>query len=379
MALDRPVAGGRRKPKRLLLLFFMPAMALCAQRVCADDWRLELDPDWIGLRLGVRYAGADLFPEVDTLVTARIGASYDTFGYFRTPADGPYERDLPGYDAESPFFSRATACFTLGIDQGLLWNARAMHNLLQVFLAAGLRYERNLKDGGRRQILFDSRLPGRDESLQSSVTVGLELDNLGADHPHRLLSGMKAEASVEWGPAFLGNQAVGRSDFVRLNATASFFLPLFDVAPGAPANVLSAYLGAFAAVDCALGESIPLSVRQTFGGRSPRKGLGYAVRGLEDCRFDTPLKVVANLEMRAHLPALGLLDLIPGILVFFDGGYYDYLDFPEAGLVFSTGTGLYLSLFDMLSITVYTRLLLNERRVDDESRMSIAAAFVSHF
>jgi hypothetical protein len=124
---------------------------------------------------------------------------------------------------------------------------------------------------------------------------------------------------------------------------------------------------------------VPLNVRETFGGRSPRKGLGYAVRGLEDCRYDSPFKAVANCDARLSLPAIADPGLIPGLLWFIDAGYYNFMDVSVSGFVFSTGGGISLSLFDVFNLTLTTRFLLNAPRVTGGYWEPLFFAFVFHF
>jgi hypothetical protein len=230
-----------------------------------------------------------------------------------------------------------------------------------------------------RLMVLASAFPDRDQLLQNSLFAGLEWRDVDRRNRHRVLSGTAAELSAEWGPEFLANGLVGRADFLRLNLTARAFLPLFDLDAGASLNTLSAYACFFTAIDFATGESLPLNVREFIGGRSPRKGLGYAVRGLEDSRFDAPFKAVANAEIRFNLPAVFDPALLPGVLLFFDAGYYHFVTRPENGFVFSTGGGFYISILDALNLTFTTQLLLNATRVTGECWTPLFFTFMFHF
>ncbi len=235
-------------------------------------------------------------------------------------------------------------------------------------------------------VLHTSLLLSAEEPVtpdRTPFTFDLEFDWIGLGvnrrHPHRVLSGTQAEASLEWGPRFLFNAPAGEADFLRLNLTARAFLPLFDLDPDNAFNVCSAYAGFFAAVDWATGGNIPLNVRGYFGGRAPRKGLGFAVRGLEDGRLDAPFKAVANAEVRFSLPALIDPSIIPGFLVFADAGYYDLVDAPGNGFVFSAGAGLTLSLFDALNLCFTTQFLLNGTKVTGDIWTPVYFEFIWHF
>jgi hypothetical protein len=364
-----------RTCKAALLFLF----SLFAQRAFGAPFLLDVEADWIGLGFKVGYKGLELSPAADTIISLSLLGVYDSSGYFRTPDGQPYEGGLPGLDAAtSPYASRFTLRSALEIDQGLLWNERDRSNRLEAFLIYKLRYEVNRKDAGTSQLLFDSSLPDRDQILQSSVLLGLEWKDVDHGNPHRLLSGTGVEASIECGPRWFFN-GIGEADFVRFSLSTRAFLPLFDIDPESPLNRLSACMGFFLAVDYVTGTSVPLNVRETFGGRYPRKGLGYAVRGLEDCRYDSPFKAVANADLRLSLPAIAVPGLIPGLLWFIDAGYYNFVDFPVSGVVFSTGGGISLSLFDVFNLTLTTRFLLNTTRVTGGFWEPLFFAFIFHF
>jgi hypothetical protein len=373
-----------RNFRTILVLAFIihgvSPFAFAGDSSTAGPFAFDADFDWIGLGGRIAYKGLNLSPYADTVVSFTLGGAYDTYGYFRTPLDLPYDGTLRGYDsAKAPAVSRWSVRSGLELVQGLLWNERDQHNKLEVFLAFKSRYEKNVEDSATRQLLFDSDLPDRDQLLQNSVFIGLEWRDINRRNHHRVLSGCGAETSMEWGPEGLFNSQIGRADFARLNISTRAFLPLFDLDPGSSMNSLSAYMGFFLSLDYATGSSIPLNVRETFGGRSPRKGLGYSVRGLEDCRFDTPFKAVANWETRLNLHAIADPALIPGLLYFVDCGYYNFVRIPDSGFVFSTGGGIFLSLFDVFNLTFTTQFLLNETRVTGGSWAPFFFTFIFHF
>ena len=203
---------------------------------------------------------------------------------------------------------------------------------------------------------------------------------------HKSRSGVAAELSAEWGPGFFFNTLIGDSDFLRFNLGVRAFLPLFDVAPDRPVNLFCGYLADFFAVDYAVGFAapVPLAIRQTFGGRNPQTGLGYAVRGVSWADYDTNLKAVNNLELRLELPALYIPDLVPGIIVFLDAGFYDQVG--EAGIpaptpmgiIASTGIGISLDVLDLVTGAGYV-----DYRIDSENpnggRWSLAVEASLHF
>ena len=340
----------------------------------------DLEFDWIGLGVNVGYRGFSLLPSLDTIFRVILLGCYDRPGFFRTPTGEPYDGNLPGFDpASSPYAGRLILRGALEADQGLLWNPRDQTNLLECFLSYKTRFEQSFDDPAVNELLFASACADRERIFQNSIMLGLEWKDVNRRHPHRVLSGTQAEVSLEWGPRFLFNAPAGNADFLRLNLTARAFFPLFDLDPGNALNVFSAYAGFFAAVDWATGGSIPLNVRGHFGGRTPRKGLGFAVRGLEDGRLDAPFKAVANAEVRFSLPALIAPSIIPGFLVFADAGYFDLVDVPGSGFVFSAGAGLTLSLFDALNLCFTTQFLLNRTKVTGDVWTPVYFEFIWHF
>jgi hypothetical protein len=329
-----------------------------------DPFTFDMEFDWIGLGVNVGYWGCSLLPALDTVFRAILVGSYD----------------LPGFDpASSAHAGRLVLRGSLEVDQGFLWNKREQANLLECFLACKTRFEQNFDDPVVEELTFASALPDCERLFQNSIIAGLEWKDIHRKHPHRVFSGMQAEISLEWGPLFLFNGDVGGADFLRFNCSFRGFLPLFDLDPDNPFNAFSAYAGLFAAVDYVCGTGVPLNIRQSFGGRSPRKGLGFALRGLEDGRLDTPLKAVANTEVRFNLPALADPSVIPGLLVFFDAGYYNLVDAPVSGFIFSTGAGVTLSLFDAVNLCFTTQLLLNHTKATGEIWTPVYFEFVWHF
>ena len=156
--------------------------------------------------------------------------------------------------------------------------------------------------------------PDQDGIFQNSLLVGGAYQGV-VRNVHTVKSGIEAEASAEWGP-------FAPSDFLRLNATARFFLPIWDAAPDRDRNLFSVYAGDFVSVDLVIGDAVPLNIRQSFGGQSPRTGLGGAVRGVDSGSLDGYFKAVNNLEVRVVGPALFLPAIVPGLVAYVDAGLF---------------------------------------------------------
>jgi hypothetical protein len=105
------------------------------------------------------------------------------------------------------------------------------------------------------------------------------------------------------------------------------------------------------------GASIPLVIRQSFGGLDPRVGLGGAVRGVDSGSLDANLKAVNNLELRLSGPALFTPIIVPGIVAYVDAGWFDQVGEavadPAMGFVASTGGGVFVNFFDFAQLFLY--------------------------
>jgi hypothetical protein len=335
-----------------------------------------------GADLGVGFRGFHIFPGLDTILWVYVGSGYENIGYFRTPDGRPYDGEEAGYDPEiSPYYWRVNARFDMGIAQGITWNKAINRNGLEVFVFYRLRFDLNLQNENTDadQLLFLSSKGDREGLLENSLFGGLSWNNVDTSNPHRLKSGFYAEASAEWGPEFMLNNIYGIADFLRFNFTARGFVPIWDLNPASPANILSMYAGINFSFDYVVGNDIPLNVFNTFGGRKSTPGLGSALRGYEDFRFDAPLKAVLNIELRTNLPAISLPNLIPGVVVYFDTGYYDFMDFDEQGILCSTGVGVFLNILDITSITVYTHFPLGKELVAGGNWVPFTVEFDLHF
>jgi hypothetical protein len=349
----------------------------------------DASPRLLGLDAGIGYRGAALIPNVDTTIWAYVGAGYEWLTYYRdssgalvAPSDLAPGGALAGKD---PGFVRIEGAWRLGIDQGFAWNPRTKTNLVEAF--AFYRGRVDFNQIGPGQLLYDSALSDRAGLLLNAIIAGVAYNDLLPDAHHKTLSGISAELSAEWGPRFFLNTFMGRSDYVRFNATFRWFLPLYDLKPDTPVNFFSIYLGERVSVDYAqpLGAPVPLYVRQTFGGRGDQViGLGGAVRGVDDGSLDTNLKAVNSLEIRANLPAFVSPDIVPGFVIFWDLGCYSqagesgYTGAAGAGVVSSAGGGIFLDFLDLARGAAYmTRRITGVNA--DGSVVNLKLEFGLHF
>jgi hypothetical protein len=92
---------------------------------------------------------------------------------------------------------------------------------------------------------------------------------------------------------------------------------------------------------------------------------------------------VNNLELRANLPAVLRPDLVPGVLVFLDAGYYNQVgepgvSSPGSGFVAGTGAGAYIDALNLDSLAVYLEYRLDKPNAAG-NRVQLFAEFGMHF
>ncbi len=377
------------KKRRLFVLAFAVAVASFAGAQEKSPFAFDIGLRLLGADVGIGYQGLTLVPGTETTVWAYLGGGYEWLDYYRNAAGalvGPGETAaggaLAGWD---PGFVRIEGAWRLGLEQGLLWNPRTRTNLVELF--AFYRGRADSYQASSSQLLSASALPDRTGMLLNVLQAGAAYDDLATDPRHKTRNGFAAEATVEWGPSFFLNAVFGDANYVRFNANARAFLPLYDLAPDAEANLLSLYAGDFVSVDFAagFGAPVPIAIRQTFGGRDQITGLGHAVRGVDSASLDTNFKAVNNLELRANLPALFTRDLVPGVVVFVDAGYYAQIGEQgtaspvPAGFIASTGAGVYIDLLDLASLAADIDYRLDGPNADGTLLTLFAIEFGMHF
>jgi len=380
----------RHTTRVVLALTFLTACAFSCWAVGDEDpFAFDIGLRLFGADIGIGYRGLALLPNADTTIWAYVGGGYETEHYYRDPS-GDFLAPgslAPGgvFDGLNAAFQRIEGAWRLGVDQGFAWNDRTKTNLVEAFLFYRGRYDINQIQPGL--VLYNASILDKDGILLNTLQAGLGYNDLLFNKKNKTQSGFAAEASAEWGPAFFFNTLIGNSDFIRFNATFRAFLPLYDAAPSGSANLLSIYAGEFAAIDYAIGigQAVPLYIRQSFGGRIQTTGLGGDVRGVDNGGYDANLKAVNNLELRVNLPSICWPDLVPGVVVFFDAGYYDQVGEigtptpTPSGIVASTGAGIYIDLLDLASIAAYVEYRLDSINADGQHLWPFNVEFGMHF
>ena len=332
-----------------------------------SPWTFDFILRLFGADLGVGYRGLSLLPGTQTTFWVYAGGGYEGEHYYRDPA-GAFLAPGSISSGGDPAFNRIEGAWRLGMEQGFAWNPRTSTNLLAAFFFYRGRYDLNQAAGTLLAAPLLGVLPDRDGSILNTLQLGAAYDDL-VTNGHKVRDGLSAETTVEWGPSFFFNTIQGDSDFLRFNGMVRWFFPLYDAAPDRPLNLFSVYLGEYLTIDYAMGLNgtrVPLYVRQTFGGRTQNTALGSQVRGVDKGAYDGNLKAVNNLEVRVNLPAIpmpGFIaslvpDIVPGIIAYFDYGFYDQvgepgIGSPPHGNVASAGAGTFLEIPGLGTILVY--------------------------
>lgn len=369
--------------KRLLFTMLLVAVAFSLN---ADEgrWQFKVGPRIWGVTVGARYfltpASVD---GVETSLTGSLGAAWETLGYYRRPDGSLFTVSDPSGSTDDAYFSNANVGWELGVQQGLLPRSDTTDDRAIAFAIYRGEWDHPFPEP--ETLFFDSGLDETSGALRGSILAGLAWSTVVTDRITRSRSGTLAEIALEWGPAFLHNELAGTADYTRTTLTARGYLPLLTLDPVDGRNRFSLYLAGAGVVDWATGPRIPFSIRSTTGGRSVRSAPGGSVRGYESGRFDSTLKALANLELRAALPAIVLPGIVPGIVVYTDAGYY--LDSAErspvpgenSGVIASSGIGLSVDLFDAAVFVFYTNYLWTEGDLRTRSWVPFVLGFGFHF
>lgn len=307
------------------------------------------------------------------------GARWGGESYYRGSDGSPLDS---ASGSSSVDYNRLRLDWRVGLLQGLTYNQRTSRNGFELGLLFRGRYDYAYNDEATAQTVFDHSPDDVPAILRTSALLAVRYDDVQRSDWTYLRDGYEIEVSGEWGPGVLLNTLVGGTDFYRLNATAQGFVPVLRDA-SRPDGGVRGYAAFFSAIDYAGGAFVPRSVRSSFGGLSPRDGLGGAVRGLETQRLDGNLKFVANVELRTFFPALWPGVLTPALIAYVDVGHAAlFADAPEgtAGRwVASSGVGLGLNILDLTTIIAYTHILINDTLVDGGRWTPFAVGFSLHF
>jgi hypothetical protein len=304
--------------------------ALCALLVvgaaspapCEPESMLEISPavTFYGGSVQVTYWGVPLIEGLDTGIVAAVGAAYEQGVYARNPDGTQYDPPIDWLDLYGDAdFNRWRGDWSLGIRQGIAYDAARGRNLLEAFALIRGLYLDHVAD---ESLIFRSDLRDREGILQHSLIVGLAWDDL-VEVRKLARNGYRIEASFELAPPALAHTEYGHTDYRRLNAATKGFLTLLDVPAGDHRNRVSLVASAPQVLDFLWGDHVPLNARHSIGGTSLEPAVGGAFRGVGTERFDAYFKAINNLDLRLNLPSV--LGAVPGIGIYLDGAFQDDL------------------------------------------------------
>ncbi len=355
------------------------------------QWELRSGPRFWGATVAGRYMLSPPTVEgVETSITGLLSSAYESVGYYRNP-DGSFFRVLEDGTDETDRgrvgYSRFDLVWQVGIQQGIL----PRHDVTADRAVAFLIYQGQFNhpfagsEEESERLFFASSRPETAGSLRGSIIGGLAYSVVTTNEITRARRGLTAEVALEWGPPFLHNEVLAVADYSRSTLSLRGYLPVFAAQPTEGRNRFSAYLAAYGAVDWASGPSIPLAVRQSIGGRGPRSAPGGSVRGYRGGHFDSTVKAIGNVEARMHLPAIVVPQVVPGLVLYTDAGYYldteriSPVDDENAGVLLSSGAGFFLDLFGSAELVFYTNYLWTEGDVSGSRWVPFSLGFGFHF
>jgi hypothetical protein len=355
----------------IILFLMLPLASLFCDFF--DDTEIGPGIRFWGADLELRYKGLPLAAPLVTRWCVVFGGGYEQPGYYRN-ADGSLY--TPPYDSSTnlALYNRTEYQWGLGIKQGILFDDRKKDNLLEGYLIYRGRYDQ--EDSPAGSLVFASGLPDSDGIIQHSFTGGVFFDSVVVHPEQRKRTGVSADMSAEYAPAFLNAIA----NFARFTFDLRSYLTILDLTPAdAPphTNVFNMYVCNRIVFDVLGGPVIPINARNTIGGRAMelRDGLGYSVRGFDDRRFDSFEKLIVNTDLRMNFPSFPF-DIVPGAIVYFDiatsdAERLDY-DLPPSSIEYTAGIGesLYILGFDAV---------LYESYYFKENRFSVSFYFELQF
>ena len=348
----------------ILLLFLLCTVSLAAGDNDGSDLIFKWDIRVWGADVGLGYKGVSFFDGVDTILWVSAGGGYQSANYFPYNDDTtwPSDTDLPGYD---PGYDNLNTDWRLGISQGILYNEAQQRNLLDFTLL----YRGKLQSYYWKDDILAGypNYPDRNGLWQNSIMLGFVFDTVYYDSEMVTREGIYSSISAEFAPRFFLNEVVGNTGFTRLNVLAIVYKPLLSDWS------FNMHIFDRLVFDYLFGNDaeIPISARTTMGGLSnvpilsnpgSYRGLGGAVRGIRNDRFDGFMKIVNNLELRMYFPVLNISNMVtPGLVIYFDSGVYDKLTrtLQFDPIYLSTGAGLVLHALSY-DVVGYLNYFINE-------------------
>jgi hypothetical protein len=329
----------------LVVLISVPVMGYAEPQLAfsvapSDFWAAQF-------QVGVEGLGA--FPGLNTLVFVGGEAAYNGINYYRRPDGSPFLSGDGDFDADLISTNRFRGNWNLGIQQGILPPSREERDLLRIALKYEGYYFTTTGDVTGTYLAAADR-PETAGFINNALHLELDFDDSIRDG-HYVANGMDARGEIEYAPGFMNDY----SDYIHASAAIRTYLPVYDASPEEPMNRFSIYLANRTRVRYLTGAYVP--VEEGYSN-------GISVRSIENERFDAPFVASSSLDLRFALPALFIPEIMPGVLLFTDLGYY-YEDSEYNGLIISHGGAIYLNLFNYLQVGARMSLLSLGSKMDE--------------
>jgi hypothetical protein len=345
------------------IVFFLLLAPLAAYSDFWSDTEISPGIRFWGADLELRYKGLPLTAPLVTRWCVVFGGGYEDPGYYRNPDSSLY---TPPYDSSQnlAIYKRINYTWGLGLKQGILLDERKNDNLLEAYLIYRGRYDEDVQSSSPAgSLIFGSLIPDKLGITEHSFTAGLFFDSVIVHPQQRKRTGVSVDVSGEYAPQFLNSIA----DFGRFTFDLRSYLTVLDATHEDPqSNVFNAYFCNRIVFDVVGGPMVPLNARQTVGGRAMElwDAFGYSMRGIDDRRYDSNLKLIVNTDFRMNFPSLPL-GIVPGMVIYFDVGTSDAdnlaYNMSLSNLKYTCGIGesLYILGFDAV---LYENYYINENR-----------------
>jgi hypothetical protein len=349
-----PIGAGKMKNAFVLIVLCVSLGLYAAPEEKTGTWGTP--EAWLtfwGFGGNIPYYPGPLVSGVDTILWVGTGfADYNSYYYFDPLTGQPVTGDQ---SLENLQYKITYLPWTLGIAQGIFYNDATNRNFLEfyTYYRGTLTFNRSIEGGDA--YLLQSDLPDRNGFLMNSVIFGLALDDKQKFGENYLFSGYNGEITVESSPDYVNLLAEGKVDFIRLNANANTYIPLFDTERDSdfPMGLM---LKNYFAIDFLSGNQIPYNLLSTFGGKYLKSGLGYGVRGVDEKRFAADIKALINTSLQWNFLGLEITDgayIMPAMIAYFDLGWYKNTALENyEGFVYTTGLELHLNLLNILQVGV---------------------------
>ncbi len=265
-------------------------------------------------------------------------------------------------------FKRWFAQGKIGLDLGILYNEDLEKNMLYSMIFVKTMYTKFMpgSTSANSPILYETDYPDRTGFFETSLYTGLYLDLVRYNTTIQTAHGVAGEVSLDWTPGLGLNKILGSAEYLRMNLTARGFYTFLE------SDKFGLYLAERVIADVLLGNEASISAfaRRNIGALDVFGGAGGTVRGMEEGRYDSFVKLVNNLDLRfTMLPLFGSI-VVPELFAFFDAGFVDNFDYAvnfTDGL-YSTGAGLFINLSlggaTLFDIGYYVSYSITEKRLN---------------